>query len=533
MAMVPVYNEVNRIQQGNPVPIGGSEPARAFYETQEALGKAIFDLGNALDRGKEDHERFRIQGRIAADKLAAARLVEDQRQRVSGNMNDPSGETHYRNIDVATDGFKQDLVSQLDPRALIYFEESDAQNKLQQTPHFLKTGVDANQEMIKKGYDEMFAGIATKAKLNPEALPAYLMEAQLAVEESTQIPNSKKDGEARAQQANIVASVADQAKQSGVVNQQFKQLEYAKSLLQQHSNLFNSDTLTKELTDIDNKYYEVTSRSRTDITFNQGQLEYAEKKAQAVAYQSIAQKYRSASTPYDLLMVEKEATQLVTTGKITNDQYLNAKGVRKQMYEVVDDLFESRIINQLIQENGALVIAGKKSAVQQINEAYDKKGGISPDRHAKLLLMADKLRENPMGKERYTQMKAYSEIMDAYVKDTITAVGDETIKQERAARGAAFKAKFIDAVIKQPNVEVKSLYEQVVVDLDPSFSANRIIKNTVPSLTNVQQLTDESVKGQLPALKKAVIDAAKSGDPQKMRDANNALFKAQERLKGK
>ena len=73
--MLPVYNEVNRIQVGNPVPIGSSESERAFSEAEDALGKAIFDLGNALDKKeKEDKnisERQQILNLLKEGKITA------------------------------------------------------------------------------------------------------------------------------------------------------------------------------------------------------------------------------------------------------------------------------------------------------------------------------------------------------------------------------------------------------------------------------------------------------------------------------
>lgn len=530
MAMVPVYNEVNRIQVGNPVPIGGSEQARAFNESQEQLGRAIFDLGNALDNGKEDQEQFARAGRIAADKLAIARKLNAQEVMRDDSMADSTGNKVFSAVENNVTPYKQQLMQELDPRAVPYFEEASWEDLRQQTPEFIAIGVAGYARKSEAEFNEQFRLKNEQIKIDPSILPVKLLEIELAVEESN-LPESLKLKTIQEKQAGAIKTAIDRYNSDGKMGK-FPSFSAAQSLLTRYADKLDPDKISETNKELINDEYNTVSRVRGDITFSQGQLDYQEKKDQADTFRKLSQKFVQAKTDKEILLAEKEATELIRDNKITVEQYKEAKGVKSQVRETVDDLFEATVINQLIQEKGAISIKGKKTAVEKINAAYDKPGGITSDRHSKLLKMAEDMRDG-QSRDRQEEMKAFLPMFDTYTKDSLTAIGANTgAAKQYESRAKAFRAIFIKRVLENKNDSVSGIFENVIREFDPTLSVRDIRKNTVPGLTEVQQLNERGIEGSMDKLKNDVMEANQSGNPQKIKDANHSLKKAMDRLQG-
>lgn len=530
MAMVPVYNEVNRIQVGNPVPIGGSEQAREFNDTQAALGKAIFDLGNALDNGSEDKEQYARAGRIAADKLAISRKLKAQEVMRDDSMADSTGNKVFTAVENGVAPYREQLLNDLDPKARPYFEEAAWEDLRQQTPDFISIGVSGYARKSEADFNEQFRLKNEQIKIDPTILPVKLLEIELAVEESN-LPESMKLKTIQEKQAGAIKTAIDKYNSDGKMGN-LSSFGAAQALLTRYADKLDPDKLSEANKELINEEYGTISRMRGDINWNQTQLDYNEKKKQADTFRKLSQKFVQAKTDKEILLAEKEATELIRDNKITVEQYKEAKGVKSQVRETVDDLFEGTVINQLIQEKGAISIKGKKTAVEKINAAYDKPGGITSDRHSKLLKMAGDLRDG-QSRDRHVEMNALLPMFDAYIKDSLTAIGANTgAAKQYESRAKAFKAIFIKRVLESKNESVFGIFENVVREFDPTLSVRDIRKNTVPGLTEVQQLNNRGIEGAMDKLKQDVIEANQSGNPQRINDANHSLKQAMDRLQG-
>ena len=164
------------------------------------------------------------------------------------------------------------------------------------------------------------------------------------------------------------------------------------------------------------------------------------KEIKAKNYRIISDKLKNAKTPVDTLKVIAEANKLKSADLLDANQLNDAINGRQQIVEIGDDLFQSGVMNQLMKENGAFVVPKGKSAVQKINEAYSA-NKISPDRHAKLLAMAENLREHGVSKERQLEIAKYSAIFDSITKPTVTKPGEEAFAD---ASRAAVEAMIAD-----------------------------------------------------------------------------------------
>lgn len=531
MAMIPVIQETNRIQVGSPIPIGGSESARAFNETQEALGKAIFDLGNALDDGKQK-TNYEPLARQYADEVELQMLQNSQRIKGTSSMDDRDGVDHSNQIFSSVEEKRVLMRDQLPEEAKPLYDQYIAAAKVQHVGAFMQTGAEANQAKLKTQFNEAFATIGEKVKADPSSLPVYLAQTQLLVEESDQVLNSQKDTVSREKMAGVVKGLSDKYKEVGARLSDGKSYDEAQKVLLKHAVLFEPDALAKELKEINDERYNAISRSRGDIDWNRKNSDYVETKQRADTTAALTKKFATAKTPYEQLVVEKEALALLETKKITTKDYEEAKGFRTSVNRVVDDLFESSVINQMIQEQGAISIKGKKTAVEKINEAFQKKGGITAARHSDLIQLANRLRESAgsIPRERMTEMGTYLKVMDTYAQTSITAINDDKVKREHSAAIAATQATFVKRVLSEPNTSVSSIYEAEVPKLDKALSVKGIMEKRIPGLPTINQVTPGAVERSIPQLKQDVMNASKSGDPAKLHYANEALRKALQQI---
>mgnify|MGYP006895927806 FL=1 len=520
--MVPVYNEVNRIQVGNPVPIGSSESERAFSEAEDALGKSIFDLGNALyKKEKEDEEQWRIPADIAASNLSVYRKQKEQELRTTFPMIESDGVNFSKKVEEEVAPYKQQLLESLHPNSRLYFEQYAATDLKHQIGSYLKTGVDGHNEAAKAQFNELFLAKNRQAMTDPSTLPVRLIEIEIAIEESN-TPESEKKKLIQEKQAAAVLSVVDKFRNDGKEGD-LSAFGSAKKLLEQHASILDSAKMGDSYKEMINEEYTTVGRDRENSDYMYKIKERNEKEIKAKNYRIISDKLKNAKTPVDTLKVIAEANKLKSADLLDANQLNDAINGRQQIVEIGDDLFQSGVMNQLMKENGAFVVPKGKSAVQKINEAYSA-NKISPDRHAKLLAMAENLREHGVSKERQLEIAKYSAIFDSITKPTVTKPGEEAFAEQRQILARTLSAQFTEAALKDPNASVQKLFNKYMSKYDLAYTIPETSK-FIPNTPQMFQATPEARKEAKPMLIDNLIRAQKSGDKTQIRRAQDALKK--------
>jgi len=500
MAMTPVYNEVNRIQVGNPVPIGGSESARAFNETQEALGKAIFDLGNALDnvKDKEDEERYRKEGRIAADKYAMQLMRNHQAERVNNTMADPTGVATADAILAKTEPFRASLAESIDPRALPYFQEYATEEQRKQFAGFLTTGVEANQAKVKNDQNERFAGISEKARLDPGSLPAYLLETEIAVEEDGQIPNSQKDAVIREKQAGVVKSVSDMLKDSN-------QFDVAKNVLMKHRTMFDTDKLDTELADIDKRKLEFINTEYT-----------AQKRNNEAAQELLRVNDLAASRDYiDRIAKAGNNTaaqklidqQIAKDPRLTAESKINRTKQKTLFSDVADDEYQFKFIDNLIKTSNF------KTAEDTLirDKAANK---VSTERAIKLQDFLKNMKEQ-QGRNPYflklvdqgaKEIASYAKI--SMQLDPVTGMQRPVVDQANERAQTAYRTVVANAVASGKDITADFINGQVTLAIS---SLNETRAANIKGVNPVQMDTLDKISNTQKDLAKKIMEAKKKG----------------------
>lgn len=500
MAMTPVYNEVNRIQVGNPVPIGGSESARAFNETQEALGKAIFDLGNALDnvKDKEDEERYRKEGRIAADKYAMQLMRNHQAERVNNTMADPTGVATADAILAKTEPFRASLAESIDPRALPYFQEYATEEQRKQFAGFLTTGVEANQAKVKNDQNERFAGISEKARLDPGSLPAYLLETEIAVEEDGQIPNSQKDAVIREKQAGVVKSVSDMLKDSN-------QFDVAKNVLMKHRTMFDTDKLDTELADIDKRKLEFINTEYT-----------AQKRNNEAAQELLRVNDLAASRDYiDRIAKAGNNTaaqklidqQIAKDPRLTAESKINLTKQKTLFSDVADDEYQFKFIDNLIKTSNF------KTAEDTLirDKAANK---VSTERAIKLQDFLKNMKEQ-QGRNPYflklvdqgaKEIASYAKI--SMQLDPVTGMQRPVVDQANERAQTAYRTVVANAVASGKDITADFINGQVTLAIS---SLNETRAANIKGVNPVQMDTLDKISNTQKDLAKKIMEAKKKG----------------------
>lgn len=500
--MTPVYNEFNRVQVNSPVPIGGSEPARAQMEAQDALGKAIFDLGNVLDNVKEDKEQYKIQARIAADQYEKGLLYNHQRERVGGNMADPTGVATSENILESTKPLKNDLTSNMDPRVRMYFEEYAADAEKKHIPAFLETGAVGNQNKLKNQLNEAFANINEKARLDPTALPAYLLEASVLAEESTQIPNSAKDTVTREKSASIVKSVADMYKDQ----QQFGQ---AKNVLLTHRTYFDNDKLDQELADIDKRNLEAVNISYTTQKRNIELAQEILKEKDKEASNDYTQKIAAAKN--NSILLKQIDLQIAQDPRLTSESR-NALTRSKQVFsEVSDDDYQFRFMDRLIKTGDF-----KKAEEILIKDRQSGSvlGNVSFDRATKLQNMLKEMKEqqakNPamqtLIKQGLDEIASYGKI--SMVLDPITGMQKPQVDQANERAQTQYLLNINRTIMNGGTITPEYINKQIQ-DSIGAFGKTRTIN--LPGVSPTEMDTSDKIATKQKELAKKLLDAQKNG----------------------
>lgn len=517
MAMLPVVNEVNRMQTGSPVPIGGSDTARAYGETSERLGKAIFDLGNALDNEKEDKENYRLQAKIAANEYEKQMMYQAQRERVSGNMADPSGVQSSENILEAVKPIKQQLYESIDPRARIFFQDYVGQAESQHVPKFLATSVQANQEKTKTNRDQAFAGISEKARLDPSALPTYLLEAAVLVEEDTQIPDSQKDTETRARSATIVKSVSDMMKDG----QQFKS---AKAVLAINRQLFDQDKLDQELSDIDKRQLEAINIDYTTMKRDIEASEALLKVSRQTAVNDYTNRIAAAGNNTNM--------QKLIDAEVARDPRLDAESKTMLMKskttfaEVSDDQYQFRFVDKLIKDGDF------KNAETRLER--DMKGGlVSVDRGVKLQTFLREMKQqqgrDPMIRGLISQGKqeiaSYGQI--SMTLDPITGMQKPTVDQANERAQTVFEMAIVDAMSKGRKVDTQFIDAQIERAVR---TLNKTRQKPISGANPTEIDTSDKIGNKQKELAKKLLDAKSKGTltPQMIRESKEQFRQLQQ-----
>ena len=498
--MTPVYNEVNRIQVGNPVPIGGSESARAFNETQEALGKAIFDLGNALDnvKDKEDKERYRMEGRIAADKYAMQLMRNHQAERVNNTMADPTGVGTADTILAKTEPFRASLAESIDPKALPYFQEYATEEQRKQFAGFLTTGVEANQAKVKNDQNERFAGISEKARLDPGSLPAYLLETEIAVEEDGQIPNSQKDAVIREKQAGVVKSVSDMLKDSN-------QFDVAKNVLMKHRTMFDTDKLDTELADIDKRKLEFIN---TEYTSQKRNIEAAQELLRANDL-SASRDYidRIAKAGNNTAAQKLIDQQIAKDPRLTAESKINLTKQKTLFSDVADDEYQFKFIDNLIKTSNF------KTAEDTLirDKAANK---VSTERAIKLQDFLKNMKEQ-QGRNPYLlklvdqgakEIASYAKI--SMQLDPVTGMQKPVVDQANERAQTAYRTAVANAVASGKDITADFINGQVTLAVS---SLNETRAANIKGVNPVQMDTLDKISNTQKDLAKKIMEAKKKG----------------------
>lgn len=520
--MVPQVNEVTRIQTGNPVPIGGSENARAAFEANEALGKAIFNLGNELDNVKEDTERFKIQAKIAADQYEMELIKQEQRERVNGAMDDPSGVGTAEKIFRDTSEFKGNVLNQIDPRARPYFAEYSTDVERRQLPNFLKTSVDGNQTRAKNEQNEMFAGISEKARLQPEMLPVRLLEVDVAVEESNMIPVSQKDGVAREKKAAVVKSVADQFKNTN-------NFGLAKRVLETHRPLFDNDKLDEELRAIDRQEIDYVNLGYTTMQRDIKASEELIKTQQDTAMkQYTTAQAKAGNNTAAQKMIDN---QIMQDPRLDSNSKINLTKQKTTFAEIKDDEYQFKFIDKLI------TTGNFKTAEATLTRDLNK-GVVSTDRAVKLQDFLKDMKERSqrdpnialMIKQGLDEIKSYGKVSKQL--DPITGMMIEYVDQANEKAQTMYTYAIARASQSGRQITPEFVNEQISVAIGKFGKARTTnIPGVNPTDVTSSQKVDDVLQGMAVQIQKDIKNGTATPEKiRKLREQKNQLLQQKKEL---
>lgn len=519
MPVIQPSREQQRITPSSPVPIGASEQARVGGDMGARLGNAIFDLGNTLARvGKEKEDKnARMEAGIAADKVKRKmqRDITDAKQNMV--VNKPSD--LIDSVEKGADEFSAQVAGELSSDlARQYFKSAVSNVYTEMAPTSLATGeamsrARSNDLFNQKaaGYNEDMADLFSRTDVDgrtkAQKLSIQLLQVEADVSDPANgIPTSMVGPETRKLQSNMVKSVVDRMKQDGNYNA-------ARSILRNYQNLFETDTHDKEIAAIETAQY--NSLNKTQLLIKQ-KTYFAEQEVEQVRQQQF-------DTLREMLSIAKNPSErnyvigLMNKSDLTQAQISSLTSTDKEMTKRQDDPTVSMFMNRIIEQGATAAIR------KDLNTLRTMKGSpLSEDGYQEIVRFYNSMRSD-QNRDRRLILGNYTRLIDAWEKNTMTAVGEAEFAREHAVRVRQVRARFGKAFVANPGADVGALFESIVVPQLPGLG-----RSFDPSRSTGENLTlgaDPEIK----AAAQEMVKARTSGDRAAIERANNRMKEIQKR----
>lgn len=522
MAIINAPQEQVRYDVGSPVPIGASEQARVMGDASARLGNAVFDLGEVLSRtGKEkDDQNARFEAKVLANELEIARQKQMVIQGQMKTINKPLDLTN--SIDEAMAPLEEDLSSRASTDAArAYFKVFASDMKANMVPKELAEGTNLSnkrtEELFTKNmaqYSELmadaFSNPNTSARSKFQSLAVQMVQVEADVEASDLIRASEKQAKIREYQGNMVSGVVNRLKQDGNYNA-------AASVLNFYSNkgLFEQTHIDKTYNEIHKEEHYSLEKTLSQAKATAYFAEQDVKIRQDNQYRMLQEMMTLAKTPSERQYV----LDLSNKSDINDSQRAHILSTDKEATRRQDDPTISRFKRRIITEGSSKKVLKDLDTIKGMS-----KSPLSEPGYQEILGFYRQMQGEDFRNKRMV-LSQKIQIIEAYKKNTITALDDENVRREHEIRVEQVESALLDSFVKNPSGDINQMFTDVAVKALPSLG-----RAYNPSLSTGENLVMQGDPEIQAALRK-VRDARKSGNTKAQEEANKNL-EAVQRSKG-
>jgi hypothetical protein len=418
--IIPGIVGTNRIEVGSPVPISNDSPEAELQDQRAAFGKAVFNLGNELDKVNKKTQGANDQYLVAAAVADAENklLVKRRELEIAGiDPSDDTGTTGVDKLEQYETEVRAEALKKLPQRVHLRFEAESKQVRNEQIQKAVVSEVDKRTKMTGHLRAQSVQRIGQTIYNDPTKLVDGLLQLEVHLQEETTVGTLTTD------QANIIRTNAEkELVMNGVTGlAERAEFEKASEFFNQNRAAFSVEEQQKEIKrifDLRNDYvnfnnreedqaYERVTRARREAEFS-AQLEYTGALAEAGS---------------------SDAKRTPILSKISKDQRLSAEMKSRLMnfdegYSLQNEFYKNRFYRSLT--TGTSI-----SKLQKNLESDWKAGKLTMTTYTELMKTVDTNKKmqkmNPLAMKR----------LDALLRqaDALAAPTD-------AASRALYKAEF-------------------------------------------------------------------------------------------
>jgi hypothetical protein len=399
---IPVFNPGQRIEPSSPVAVGGADNTGAGMEAdaQGALGKALFNLGNALDReakqnkGRLDALNAKLNSETFEQDLLSLKAMSDAEPIVEG---DPTGaKATNRFMEQARklrDLYTQKIGSD-SPEALAAFQAGSQQIITQYGTSTLATEVKKRAEAVPLLTKELFNqynGIVFK---DPTKVNEIVQKAELTRRQDSNIAPKDLPAMLSKDRTGFLSSTAlgiiERAKDPK--NDYYASIQgfgMARKVVTENMHLLTEEGRDKLLAEVDREQTQFVQQSWTTAQHVRQIKEDRDRDMRNTAKSNYVQQLSLAGNDDNkvqeiLGMARKDQALMTDNGQAY--QELVGANIYK---DAQDDSFQQKFMSDLIQQRNP----NYRAADLQL-DAMQKAGKLSQDRAIKLQQMVRDMRTN-------------------------------------------------------------------------------------------------------------------------------------------
>lgn len=425
MPVIPFTQESQRLDPSSPVPAITPEKADMQGEATVNLGKAIFNLGDALDtiskRTQNEDDKLSVQ--IAANK---ARIVaEKQRMHFAGQMpntDDPDGTKAIDQYNSATSDSFSAIRDSLPDRLKKAFDAHATDILADNTLKVSAVEVKKRTDIIGAKIGENTNTLGQMAALNPQNLDQALLLHEHAIMDSAELNPVQKTDMIRKGKQQILQQTIQQMTND-------KAYGSAEVLLRnpKYDTIFDGKDREKMIDDMHKEEYQTYQRENARLSL---QEQKAHKDMQFRETQILSEKFAAlqAAGNSDSLRgpIIQTLQQEVLKGNVSPEKArtLEQSGFFK---DKADDNYEANMM--------AKIVKGQMGITKAIDKVLKDRGleanGVSYDRAQKIISNLNMMNERQKQDPNYAQMtQAGEDMIRSLGKEDITATMNDLQKRQ-------------------------------------------------------------------------------------------------------
>lgn len=543
MPVIPIANEQQRITPSSPVPIGASESGRIMNEAVSRLGGAITDLGLVL--AKADKESKVSMARAKAAEKAAkygeqrslirARLsrshtptsIQSLRDAIAEESASLAAKIFDEDPEVADDalvtGFLKSSIADIDRDSTVAELADGAKLYEVHKQAVFENTVATHTGQVRSTFNNESLSIAQKLGIDPvtgkdvlDAPPGNMREK--FVEMSKLIEGSDSFSDAQKQQIILrkrteLVSAAVDALSDQKTNQGYQDALLVLDLATKNGSI-NAETSNKMHDEIQkdwNVQLDKEEKLRRRIKERKEELKEEAQEKNATAIRGLVS---GARTERELI----DITEAIYTADLSEPQRNALLGFKKEVSQIRSDRIVSNFIGEMV-ANGAT-----PESLKRINDVRLAPGSQLSDTGYEELMRFYGFAKNEESKTRFDVYRSNVALIDAYKKDTVTDSAD-MYQRQQGIMLENLKRDYFQKIQANPAKDPQKIFEEEILPMVPELNLKFIKGKGVVESISALSFDD----AELAAASKELLEAQKSGDNTRIREAQMRLRKIQDK----